>query len=65
MNQVKIGILDNHQVTLEGLKSIFNKSNFIITSCKTNPHELLGDIENKQIDMVLIDKLIKIHLQRL
>jgi len=56
MNRIKVLLVDDHQIIVDGLKSLLNNSeNIIVAGEANNGHEALRIIDNLKIDIVLMD----------
>ncbi|UMQ43377.1 response regulator transcription factor [Chryseobacterium sp. Y16C] len=53
---IKIAITDDHPLLLEGLKNILSQQeNFMIVGCYSSSTELFKGMENKALDVLLLD----------
>lgn len=56
MKKIKIGITDDHQIVIDGIKSLLEDHNqFIIVACTTSPLQMLQILNEKQVDILLTD----------
>jgi len=55
MEQIKILLVDDHKMVREGLKSILEKENFIVTAQANNGVEAVNILKDQQVDIVLTD----------
>lgn len=54
--EIKVCIVDDHQLIINGLQKVFeNSSNISLLKAYTNGHELLQDLKLLQPDIVLLD----------
>ena len=56
MNRIKVLLVDDHQIIVDGLKSLLNNSeNIKVAGEANNGREALKIIENVEVDIVLTD----------
>lgn len=56
MKKIKIAITDDHQIVIDGIKSLLEDHNeFVIVACTTSPKEMLHILTEKQVDILLTD----------
>jgi DNA-binding NarL/FixJ family response regulator len=54
--QVKIMIVDDHQIFIDGIKALLiNVSNMSVSACSNNGRDAIAILEKKAIDLVLMD----------
>ena len=64
IDKIKIALIDDEPLFLEGLSLLFsNVKNIVVTNTATNGHELLDDLENTSEfnfpDIILVDIQMK------
>lgn len=53
---IKIAILDDHPLLLEGLKNILSQQeDFSVIGCYSSSHELYNGLKNQTLDLLLLD----------
>ncbi len=59
VNKIRIGILDDHQIVIDGLKLLLqNNSDFeVVMDCNESPR-ILEKIEESKIDILLTDVMM-------
>lgn len=56
MKKIKIAIVDDHQIVIDGIKSLLEgQDNFSIIAYTTSPLQMLKILQEKQVDILLTD----------
>ena len=57
---IKIAIVDDHQIVIDGIRSLLeDHKDFKIVACTTSPKEMLDIIGEKEIDILLTDIMMQ------
>lgn len=59
MNPIRIAIVDDHQLVIEGLVSLLDHNNIQVIYCTTYPADMLEKLESIQIDVLLTDIMME------